>query len=185
MLHVDFETFCHLDVREVGAQAYARHKSCEVLMMAWAFGDDKPALWVPEGPWEYDGIPEKVLYYIRSGGPVCAHNVEFEWNVFLHVLDIEIALVDLRDTAALALVNGYPKSLAGAASAIGLPQDQQKDKRGKALIRKFCAPRKPTKSRPVPRNDPSEFPEEWLEFQDYCKQDVVVEQAIWNALAPK
>ena len=31
----DFETYCELDVRKVGAFCYAQHPSCEVLMLAW------------------------------------------------------------------------------------------------------------------------------------------------------
>ena len=178
LLHVDFETYCDIDVREVGAQAYARHKSCQVLMMAWAWDDEEPQLWVPDGPWDYESFPEDVWTFLCNSGNLVAHNVEFEYNIFWHVLDLELRLSQLHDTAALALINAYPKSLAGAASAIGL--ELQKDKRGQYLIRKFCTPRKPTKTRPWPRNYPEEFPEDWQDFQAYCLQDVRVEQQIWH-----
>ena len=180
MLHVDFETYCDIDVREVGAQVYARHKSCQVLMMGWGWDDNEPEIWVPDGPWDYDSFPEDVAHYLNSNNPVVGHNVEFEYNIFLHVLEIKLSLEQLRDTAALALINGYPKSLAGASTAIGLPVE--KDKRGQSLIRKFCTPRKPTKNRPWPRNYPEEFPEDWIDFQNYCLQDVRVEQQIWYRL---
>jgi len=180
MLHIDFETYCALDVREVGAHAYARHRSCEVLMMSWAFDTDEPSLWLPDGPWNYDSMGRE-LYRALRRGVICAHNVEFELNVLRHVLDIEPKLKNLRDTAALALVHGYPKSLAGAAAALKLLY--QKDKRGTYLIRKFCAPRKPTKTRPSPRNWPHEFPTDWEDFKSYCLQDTKVEQAIWQQLS--
>ena len=182
MLHVDFESYCDINVRDVGAHVYARHRSCEVLMMGWAYDNDQPELWVPDGPWDYDSIPQHIVDHLIDGGLFCAHNAEFEHQIFQYVLDINIPLKQVRDTAALALINGYPKSLAGAGAAIGLPVDKQKDKRGGLLIRKFCTPRKPTKNNPLTRNYRDDFPEEWLEFCDYCRQDVVAEQEIWRRL---
>jgi len=180
MLHIDFETYCDIDVREVGAQAYARHRSCEVLMMSWAYDNDEPELWLPEGPWDYDCLPNH-LHDSLARGPICAHNIEFELNILRHVLGIHPKLRNMHDTAALALVNGLPKSLAGAGAALDLPV--QKDTRGGFLIRKFCTPRKPTQSRPSKRNWPWEFPTDWLDFQNYCKTDTATEQGIWHELA--
>ena len=175
MIHLDFETFCDLDVREVGAEAYARHPSCEVLMMSYAIDQGPVQLWLPDGPWDYDSFP------LRLNAAVCAHNVAFEWNILHHVLGITLPFEQLRDTSALALVYGYPKSLEGVGSALRLPI--QKDKRGKTLIRKFCVPRKPTKNRPGTRNWPHEFPDEWEEFKGYCRTDTEVERMVWDALA--
>lgn len=183
MLHVDFETYCDIDVRDVGAHAYARHPSCEMLMMAWAYDDDEPELWEPDGSWDYSSLPVHLLEHTTGGGPVCAHNAEFEMQIFWHVLGIQLQLKQLRDTAALALINGYPKSLAGVGAALGLPQDQQKDKRGGVLIRRFCAPRKPTKNNLLTRNYKDDFPDEWEEFRSYCLQDVRSEQEIWRRLS--
>lgn len=180
-LHADFETFCHLDVKAVGAQVYARHLSCEVLMMSWAIGNGPVQLWVPEGPWDYESIPERVLRHIAKGGPVFAHNVEFEWNIFKHVLGIEISLGQLRDTAVLALRRGYPMSLAGASTAVGI--EQKKDTRGGALIRRFCQPRKPSKNNPTTRWTYDNSPDEWVEFCEYCIQDTIVERELAHRLS--
>ena len=170
MVHLDFETFCHIDVREVGAEAYARHPSCEVLMAAWAIDEGPVKIWCPDGPWEYDEIPIDLTHEI-----MCAHNVAFEWNIFRHVLGIKLPLRNLRDTSALALINGYPKSLAGVGAALGLPI--QKDTRGGALIRKFCQLNRGK------RTYPWNAPEDWQTFKDYCIQDVVVEREVWHVLA--
>lgn len=178
MLHLDFETFCHIDVREVGAAAYSRHPSCEVLMMSWAFDDDSVQLWEPDGPWDYDSMPREVYnYLVGAVGPVCAHNVEFELNIFRHVLGIELPLRTLRDTSALALVNGYPKSLAGAGAALGLPV--QKDTRGSALIKKFCQLNRGK------RTYSFNAKEDWAVFGSYCVNDTVVEREIWRTLCKK
>lgn len=170
MVHIDYETFCHIDVREVGAEAYARHPSCEILMLAWAFDDDPVNIWCPDGPWQYDEIPIDLTHEI-----VCGHNVAFEWNITKHVLGIELLLHNLRDTAALALINGYPKSLAGAGAALGLPI--QKDTHGSALIKKFCQLNRGK------RTYAFNAPQDWEDFKSYCKQDVIVEREIWHVLA--
>lgn len=182
MLHLDFETYCDLDVRDVGAAAYARHPSCEVLMAGWAINDDPVKLWVPDGAWDYDSMPKRLARALRDD-LVCAHNAEFEWNILEHVLGIHVKFNRLRDTATLALINGYPKSLAGVGAALALAE--QKDKRGKLLINKFCGPRKPTKANPRTRLYPSDAPDDWEDFCNYCVLDVVVEREVWNALACK
>ena len=68
--------------------------------------------------------------------------------------------------------------------ALGLPQDKQKLNTGKALIRYFCVPCKPSKangqrSRNLPQHDPAK----WELFKTYCKQDVVTEMEIEKRLS--
>ena len=55
---------------------------------------------------------------------------------------------------------------------------------GKALIRRFCVPAKPTKTQPT-RNRimPHDEPEKWELFKEYCKQDVVTEREIERRLS--
>ena len=59
---------------------------------------------------------------------------------------------------------------------LGLPQ--QKDARGKALIRKFSMPDPKTGKRTLPTDDPEAF----REFGEYCLQDVRAEMALHKAL---
>ena len=71
----------------------------------------------------------------------------------------------------------------GVGLALRLPQDKRKDMRGKALIRYFCQPCKPTKANGGrTRNLPEHDPEKWKEFMEYNKQDVVTERAIYDEL---
>jgi DNA polymerase len=78
---------------------------------------------------------------------------------------------------------GYPLSLAAAGKAIGLPEDKQKLTTGKALIRYFCVPCKPTKANGGrTRNLPKHDPEKWELFKEYNKQDVVTEMTIMHTL---
>ena len=176
-LHVDFETYCDLPIRLVGMETYARHSSCELLMMGYAFDNEAPKLWIPDGPWDYN-LPPDVLEHIRDNRTVVAHNIAFEWNIFKHVLGITLNYSQCKDTMALALIHGLPKSLDGAAKAAGV--EHIKDTRGATLIRKFCQPRKPTKNNPETRWFPNMAEAEWEEFCEYCLTDVRVERDLWN-----
>ena len=72
-----------------------------------------------------------------------------------------------------SLYCGYPASLAGVGKAMGFPQEKQKMAVGKALIRYFCVPCKPTKRNGGrTRNFPEHDIEKWNLFKEYCKQDV-------------
>ena len=67
--------------------------------------------------------------------------------------------------------------------AIGLPQEKQKLATGKALIKYFCTPCKPTKANGGRTwNLPEHAPEKWELFKEYCGQDVVTEKAILRRL---
>lgn len=66
---------------------------------------------------------------------------------------------------------------------MGLAEDKKKLSTGKALIRKFCVPCKPTKKNGGrTRNLPHHEPEQWELFKEYCKQDVVTEREIKKKL---
>ena len=80
------------------------------------------------------------------------------------------------------LYAGYPAGLGLVARVMGFPEDKKKDTAGKALIKKFCVPRKPTKNKPYTRTLPKHEPEQWKLFIEYCRQDVVVEKAIKERL---
>jgi DNA polymerase len=174
----DYETYSNLDVTVVGAPRYARDPSTGVLMMSWAFNDDPVQIWVPDGHWDYDSFPRALKRHILRGGLLCAHNIEFEKNIFEHVLGIPTQWRQWIDTAVMALTRGYPMSLAGASAAVGM--EEGKDPRGKQLIRKFSVRRKPTKVNPRDWWYPEDLPEEWQEFINYCKRDTEVERRLFD-----
>jgi DNA polymerase len=83
---------------------------------------------------------------------------------------------------AKAAMLGLPLSLDAASRALKI--EQTKDAAGKALIRYFSMPCKPTKSNGMrTRNLPTDAPEKWKAYKGYCKQDVVVELAIRRKIA--
>lgn len=79
---------------------------------------------------------------------------------------------------------GYTAGLEATGKALGLPQDKQKLTTGKALIKTFCSPCKPTRSNGNrTRTLPQHEPEKWKLFMEYCRQDVVTEMEIEKRLS--
>lgn len=82
------------------------------------------------------------------------------------------------------LYAGYTAGLDATGRALGIPEDKQKLTTGKALIRYFCVPCKPTKANGGrTRNYPHHDPEKWALFKTYNGQDVVAEMEIERRLS--
>ena len=177
----DTETFSEVDIGKCGSYRYIEDNSTEVLLLTYAFGDEpvKCADLASGDPW-----PEEFLAaYDDPDTLLIAHNCSgFEWplfNRFLHPLPPERYF----DTMHLAAQCGLPQSLGGAGEAIGLTEEQAKIKDGRALIRYFCTPCKPTKSNGQrERNLPEHDPEKWTRFKEYAMRDVEAMRAIYHHL---
>ena len=112
-----------------------------------------------------------------------AYNAAFEWFALSKYLGW-LPPDQWRDTMLHALYCGYPASLDAAGRAMGLPEDKKKLTTGKALIRYFCVPCKPSnangnRTRNLPRHDPAK----WALFKEYNGQDVVTEMEIDRRLS--
>jgi len=178
-LSFDFETFCELDITEVGAYKYASHESCEVLMAAYAFEDGDIYHWdafhdpvIPKGLQEYLEDPSVTI---------SAFNAPFERLIFNYVLGIELPIERFNCSMAHAYNLGFAGGLSMVGKAIGI--DNQKLESGKALIKLFCSPRKPTKNKPWCRTLPEHEPDKWEEFCYYNTVDVEAEIEISEFLA--
>lgn len=177
----DTETFSEVDIVKCGSYRYIEDNSTEVLLLTYAFGDEpvKCADLASGDPW-----PEEFLAaYDDPDTLLIAHNCSgFEWplfNRFLHPLPPERYF----DTMHLAAQCGLPQSLGGAGEAIGLTEEQAKIKDGRALIRYFCTPCKPTKSNGQrERNLPEHDPEKWTRFKEYAVRDVEAMRTIYHHL---
>ena len=176
IVHLDYETRSRADLKTVGAYRYAADESFEILMAGVSADDsDRVYLWVNPKYETPDMLSEpEALELLDKADLIYAHNAPFEiaatWGS--HWL---INLSKWRCTAAMARRAGMPPSLDKCAEALGLTQ--QKDKKGAALIRKFSIPNKDGTF-----NAPKDFPDEWLAFGEYCKQDVRTEKAIHKKL---
>lgn len=172
---LDFETRSEIDLREVGAWNYADHPSTEVLM--YAFTDRAGAVISVMGA----ELRPELKAMIDDGYVIDAWNATFEWLIInkvcarKHGWGFTLPPSRMRCTMARAAVMNLPQSLGDCAEVIGMPQDKQKDKRGKQLIQKLCKPQKATKTRSAGFNSDPVLMQEFLE---YCGQDVVTEVAV-------
>lgn len=67
-LHVDVETYCDLDLRDVGAHVYANHPSMRLLLISWAVGDDPIQTWaIPREARRCWYHPESDAYFWTEG----------------------------------------------------------------------------------------------------------------------
>lgn len=171
----DFETFSELDVRDVGAWAYAAHPSTEILCMAYKIPGRKTEIWIPG-----QEFPQIIIDHIEQGFPVEAHNCQFERAQWTEVLSPQFFVPIPKtwiDTMATCAYRSIPLGLDKAGEALNLAI--QKDKRGKFLISKLCKPRKPTKKDPSTRcRDPLLL----AELYEYCKTDVDAEYELSKTL---
>lgn len=161
---VDFETYSELDVRDVGAWAYAEHPSTEILCMAHGYPGKPKKIWHPGEP-----FPEYLIAHVEAGHPIEAHNVAFERAVWYFILHRQMFLpmpVRWLDTLAVCAYRSIPLGLDDVGKVLKLAI--QKDKRGKYLIQKLCKPQKPTKKNPDRR---CRDPQLLKELDDYCIRD--------------
>lgn len=177
-LHHDHETFCEHSVVDVGSDRYARDPSAELLMTAYAVNDEPIFQWVPA---EGEEMPRDLDEMLDD--PNCikfAWNKPFEWAIWMHVMGRYIPHDQWRDPMVLCYSLSLPGSLEKAGKVVDLPEDAQKQRRGKALIKKFCGLQPATKRLPVRRIMPWDAPVEWEEFKDYNRNDVEAERSIFR-----
>lgn len=175
-LSIDIETFSSNDIK-FGVHKYVDANDFEILLFAYAF-DNEPVKIID---FTAGGVlpPEVVTALADKEVIKTAFNAAFEITCLSKVYPDLIKREQWECTSVLALYNSLPPGLGPTAKALGFEEDKQKDTRGKALIRFFCLPCKPTKTNGGrTRNLPEHDREKWETFKEYCKQDVVVERAI-------
>jgi len=168
-LFIDFETYCDLDIKKVGAYKYINHSSFHPWCMAYAF-DDKPIQL-----WKYPNsfpthLLEAILFDIVS---IYAHNAEFEWLI-LNKLGFKDTLKYTRfvDVMALAGTFGYPLSLDGFTKAVGLSSG--KTAGSTRLLNKLCKRQKKTAFNTTGKWTPQTTPKDFTKLYDYCMNDVTI-----------
>lgn len=187
MLSVDIETYSDVDIGTAGLYRYADDPSFAVLLIAYAY-DYGPVQLIDLA--NGDPLPVELRAALLDPAVVKhAYNATFEWYCLSQYLglpaqDRDAWLAQWRCTMLHGLYCGYPAGLAACGAALGLPEDKRKMYAGRALIRLFCVPCKPSKAnggrtRTLPHHDP----DKWAVFRDYCRQDVVTEREIYTRLA--
>ena len=182
ILYIDLETYSEAPLAKTGAYRYVDDESFEILLLAYAVDDGDPMVVdmasgesVPA--WLEDALTSDE--YIKV-----AHNAQFEWACLQKHTGGKLVPEQWRCSAFMARHAGYPGSLEQAGAALGLAEDKKKLQTGKALIRYFCVPCKPTKANGGrTRNLPEHAPDKWEQFVTYNRQDVVTEREIVKKLS--
>lgn len=177
-IHLDFETYSEVDIKTVGGFRYAEDPSTEILILGWSIGDDEPVAVDMTQPFWRDEL-DQLFHLISKGCRVGAHNAHFERVIWEKVGDFPVIPQGWQwdCTAARARMIAIPGALEGAAHALGI--EQRKDPRGEELMKIFSKPNKKKG-----RCFPSDRPDDFLAYMDYCKQDVRVEAELDRILPP-
>lgn len=182
ILSLDYETYSDVDLTEVGSSVYSRDPSTEVLMAAYALNNGKVEQWVPA---EGEPMPRELDEALDSPDvQKWAWNAPFEMQITKNTLRRPVKLRQWRDTMVLGMACSLPGKLETVGPILGLPDDKLKDRRGKALMRKFSFPRKATKRDLRTRVLWHEALPEWGEYLTYNRTDVESERAIRRRLWP-
>ena len=180
-LNIDLETFSSEPITKTGSWKYVESPDFEILLFAYSY-DRGPVQVIDCAQGEQ--IPFWIVNALRD--PDCikkAYNAHFEFGALSRVFGPLIP-EQWRCTMFKGLYCGYTAGLDATGRALGLPEDKQKMAAGKALIRYFCCPCKPTKANGNrTRNYPHHDPDRWNLFKQYNAQDVVTEMEIDNRLS--
>lgn len=197
-LSIDLETFSDVDLKKCGVYKYVESPNFEILLFGVSVDGGEVMVYdLASG----DTVPEEIIKALSDDGVTkWAYNASFEriclsaWlrrNYPQHFRSYSIdedTVGDYLDPSSwkCSLVwgayMGLPLSLEGIGAVLKL--DSQKMAEGKALIRYFCVPCKPTKANGGrTRNLPKHDPVKWSTFVAYNKRDVETEMAIQQKLS--
>jgi DNA polymerase len=185
VISIDIETFSDIDLGKCGVYRYAESPSFDILLFSYSMDDGQIKLIdLASG----EKLPEEIINALMDESIIkTAFNANFErvclMKYLCRVLGKEVYLdpSSWRCSEVQAAMLGLPLHLEGVAQVLQL--EEQKMSEGKALIRYFCMPCKPTAANGGrTRNLPSDAPEKWEQFKAYNIRDVEVELAIRKKL---
>lgn len=176
IIHLDYETRSACDIREAGAEVYARHPTTDVWCLAWAFEDDECISLVRREDIVAGYCPPLLRAHIERGGLVYAHSAAFEMAITNHIMAARYGWPKLkpeqvRCTAAMAYAMSLPGSLDGCTKALGIADG--KDMVGSRVMLQLARPRRVEEDGTIVW---WEDPEKLERLYDYCRQDVVAER---------
>ena len=185
-LGIDIETFSSVDIKN-GAYAYSEAPDFDILLISYKFTDQSVVTIdcsrLDESEEERAKLTELEAGLFDPGIIKTAYNANFERTCLAKWTGQELPPQSWRCTMILAVQLGLPRALADVGEALGLREEDQKKKTGKALIQYFCKPCKPTRANGGrTRNTRTSAPDKWQLFLEYNAQDVVTEQVILQKL---
>lgn len=180
-LSIDIETYSDIDIGKAGVYKYCDTAAFEILLLAYAYDFGKvQVVDMAQGK----SIPAQVLADLQNPDVIKhAYNAAFEITCLNHA-GYTTPPDQWRCTMLHGLYLGYPAGLAKLGEALGIPEDKRKMAAGKALIRYFCQPCKPTRRNGNrKRNLPKHDQDKWRLFKQYNAQDVITEMEDYKRLA--
>lgn len=174
-LGIDIETYSSYDLAKCGVYKYVEARDFEILLFAYSIDEGTVEIVdLAQG----EEIPAHILQALTDPHILkTAHNANFERTAIGKFFKMSLPVDQWSCTMAKSTMLGLPLSLDAVGKILKL--QAQKDAAGKALIKYFCVPCKPTKvNGGRTRNLPEHNPEKWEQFKAYCVRDVEVEQAI-------
>lgn len=175
ILSIDIETYSSNDISGCGVYKYAEAEDFAILLFAYSC-DYGPVEIIDLASGEK--LPDHI-YKALSDPKILktAFNATFERICLSKYFGLYLTSDQWECTMVRSAMLGLPLSLAAVGKVLNL-EDQKMDE-GKALIRYFSVPCKPTKTNGMRiRNLPEHAPDKWDVFKKYCKRDVEVENAI-------
>lgn len=179
-LFIDIETYSSVDISESGSYKYIESPDFEILLVSYAF-DNEDVVIVDLAQGE-ELSKEFIDALYDSTIKKHAHNAVFERTAFKRV-GYDVPIEQWYCTMVHAAYCGLPLGLDKLSKVLDL-QDKKLET-GKALIKYFSCPCKPTKINGMrTRNYPEHAPEKWELYKEYNKYDVLSEREIYNLLKP-
>ena len=179
-LSIDLESRSGADITKTGSYRYIQDPDFKILLFGYRV-DDGPVQVIDLEAGEE--IPSKIVTALHNPQYVKhAYNAAFEWYA-LNRAGYTTPIEQWQCTMIWSLYCGYAGSLANTGEAMCLGEDKKKLMTGKALIRYFCTPQRPTKTFKKKYHDPADDPDKWELFKEYNAQDVVAESAILARLS--
>ena len=179
-LSIDLETYSSVDLGKSGVYKYAESEDFEILLFAYSIDDGEVKV-VDLASGEV--IPEEILSALSDKSiEKWAFNANFERVCLSRFLGKRLKPQGWYCTMIWSAYIGLPLSLEKVGEVLKL--DKQKMNEGKALIRYFSIPCKPTKTNGMrTRNLPHHDLEKWSTFKEYNQRDVETEMAIKKKLS--
>ena len=179
-LSIDLETYSSFDLGKSGVYKYAESEDFEILLFAYSIDDGEvKVIDLASG----EIIHEEILQALKDESiEKWAFNANFERVCLSRFLGERLKPQGWYCTMIWSAYLGLPLSLEKVGEVLKL--DKQKMNEGKALIRYFSIPCKPTKTNGMrTRNLPHHDLEKWSTFMEYNQRDVETEMAIKKKLS--
>lgn len=178
-LFLDTETFSGVDLKKVGAYAYAEHPTTEIMICTYAIDEGRVQTWdCTESPTMPRGLRKALRRVSRKKAKiVMANGLLFDRLVIREKWGIDLPVCQIEDTMIMAFRHALPGSLDMQCQVLGVDAEHAKDKAGKALIKRFC---KPTpKTYKIRRYTRETHPEEWAKFLRYAALDIIAMREVY------